>query len=66
MMRCFGYFCDADDYCWYDCPYSTECEEETFGIPECYGDFNDWNNYCLYSCPYSRSCEKYTWGSYVF
>lgn len=27
---CFGLFEDYDDYCWYYCPYSWECEDETY------------------------------------
>lgn len=64
--NCFGYFDERDDYCWYICPWSIECEYETFcacKCPSCYGYFDDWDDYCWNVCPYSCSCEKATWGS---
>lgn len=30
LPRCFGWFDDFDDYCYYYCPYSWECEDETY------------------------------------
>lgn len=62
MFNCFGCFDAWDDYCWYQCPYSFECEDETY-CPCCFGRFDDWDDYCWDVCPYSRSCEKATWGS---
>ena len=35
---CFGEFDDWDDYCYYLCPYSYECEDETYGY---YDDYYD-------------------------
>ena len=28
--RCFGDFAYWDDYCWFYCPYSYECEDLTY------------------------------------
>ena len=28
--KCYGYFDSLNDYCWYYCPYSWECEDETY------------------------------------
>ena len=27
---CFGYFDYWDDYCYYDCPYSYDCEDDYY------------------------------------
>lgn len=27
---CYECFCEWDDYCWYYCPYSLDCEYDTF------------------------------------
>ena len=30
VPRCFGDFNDYYNYCWYYCPFSYECEDETY------------------------------------
>ena len=29
---CFGDFDCMDDYCYYDCPYSYDCEDEYYNL----------------------------------
>lgn len=33
---CYGDFDASDDYCWYYCPYSCECEDDTYWWDEWY------------------------------
>lgn len=30
MPRCYGCFDEWDDYCYFDCPYSLDCEYDTY------------------------------------
>lgn len=42
MCSCYGNFNDFDDYCWYNCPYSYECEYKTYAYYDPYFDDYYW------------------------
>ena len=45
MPECMGCFDYMDDYCYFDCPYSYECEDQKrYGYDNYYGDgyYNDY------------------------
>lgn len=50
MPQCYCCFDPVDDYCYYWCPYSLICEEDTYWYEETYGypyEEDYWMDYWL-------------------